>query len=115
MEAPGKDSTLLERLWLYQAGPFQGSFQKPLHPKLTNIYTPFCRREQFFWSGIHCQQWTQGIWSNWSESNLGSVGVMEALVNITTAHYQDVLLQLLAAISSRQSGAEPIQHGLGIK
>lgn len=33
---------------------------------------------------------------NWSESNLGSVGVMEALVNITTAHYQDVLLQLLA-------------------
>lgn len=40
---------------------------------------------------------------------------MEALVNITTAHYQDILLQLLVAISSRQSGAELTQHGLGIK
>lgn len=40
---------------------------------------------------------------------------MEALVNITTAHCQDVLLQLLAATSSRQSGAELTQHGLGIK
>lgn len=40
---------------------------------------------------------------------------MEALVNITTAHYQDVLLQLLAAISSRQNGADLTQHSLGIK
>lgn len=40
---------------------------------------------------------------------------MEALVNITTAHCQDVLLQLLASISSRESGAELTQHGLGIK